>query len=334
MKPTATQKDVARKAGVSQATVSLVLNGSGGGSIPESTVLKINQAMKELGYSPNYMARALRTNQTMTLVCVVPDITNPYYPLLVRGVQTVAEAAGYDVITVNTDGKKDRELHYINMARQGRVDGVVGVFFGLTIRDMLPFVEVGIPIVRLEASVKTGGSIAVDDVFVDNCQAAEDLTSFLMSKGHRSIAMIAGRDGPQSVRVDGYLKALQAKGFKARIQLDDAFTEEGGARAATVLLDEGERPTAIIAANDLMAIGAMHTLLDRNVSIPDEIAIAGFDDIPSSRLVSPALTTVTQFQHNLGAEAARTLIKRLNGLVTGGGRVTELPYKIIERSST
>jgi LacI family transcriptional regulator len=204
----------------------------------------------------------------------------------------------------------------------------------LGIIDLEPFIEAGIPIVRLEASVKRGGPISIDDFFVDNCQAAEDLTSFLISKGHSRIAMIAGRGGPQSVRVDGYRKALQSKRLKTLIQLDDAFTEEGGARAAVKLLDKGEKPTAIIAANDLMAIGVMHALMDHGLSIPDEIAVAGFDDIPAARLVSPSLTTVTQFQNSLGAQAAHALVERLNGTAIGPGRATQQPYRIIERLST
>ena len=151
MKSNATQKDVAKMVGVSQATVSLVLNSPGSNSIPETTVAKINEAVRVLGYLPNHMARSLRTNQTMTLACIVPDIMNPYYPSLVRGVQEVAEAAGYDVITVSTDGQKERELHYLNMALQGRIDGAIGVFFGLGIIDLEPFINAGIPIVRLEA---------------------------------------------------------------------------------------------------------------------------------------------------------------------------------------
>lgn len=335
MKPIATQKDVAKEAGVSQATVSLVLSGAGGGSIPAVTILKVNEAVSALGYSPNYLARALRTNQTMTIACLVPDITNPFYPSLVRGVQSIAESAGYDVIIVNTNGDRDRELHYLDMARQGRVDGIVGVFFGLTIHDMKPLIEAGTPIVRLEASVKNGGAIAVDDVFIDNHRAAEQLTEFLMSKGHKSIAMIAGRAGLQSVRVDGYRKGLEANDLSPRIELADAFTEQGGARATAALLDNNTtRPTAIIAVNDLMAIGVMQALRDKNISIPNEIAVAGFDDIPSARLVSPALTTVAQFQDKLGVEAARSLIERLNGSITGPGRAKQLGYEIIERTST
>ena len=331
---TATQKDVAREAGVSQATVSIVLNGTEGQSIPLDTIARVNQAVERLGYSPNRFAQALRTNRTMTLACVIPDITNPYYPSLVRGVQVEAEAAGYDVITVNSDGQRGRELHYLNMARQGRVDGLIGVFFALTVADIRPVIERGTPIVRLEASVKKGGAVQVDDVYVDNYSAACDLTRFLIDKGHRNIAMIAGRGGPQSVRVNGYANTLEPLGLTPLVELDDAFTEDGGARALAKLLDAGQTPGAVIAANDLMAIGAMHMLAERGISVPGDIAVAGFDDIPASRLVAPSLTTVRQHQEDMGAEAARILLRRLDGKIKGPGQAKPHPYEIIERSST
>jgi len=334
MGSTVTQKDVAREAGVSQATVSMVVNGNGAGSILDETAVRVNEAAERLGYTPNRFARALRTSRTMTLACIVPDITNPFYPSLVRSVQDTAEAVGYDVIAVSSDGERERELHYLDMARQGRVDGLIGVFFSLRIPDFRPIADRGVPIVRIEASVKSGGPVTVDEVFVDNFSAAFDLTRFLVGKGHRSIAMIAGRGGPQSVRVDGYARSLASAGLRPRVRLDPAFTEEGGARAVRALLKNGSRPTAIIAANDLMAIGAMHALADRRISIPGEVAVAGFDDIPASRLVSPALTTVTQFQDRLGTEAAHMLLERLTGGTDGPGRVRTHPYEIIERSST
>lgn len=330
----ATQKDVARAAGVSQATVSLVLNGVGTESIPEKTVKRVLGAAESLGYRPNRLAQALRTNRTMTLACIIPDITNPFYPSLVRGVLTVAENAGYDVITVNTDGVYDRELHFLDLALQGRVDGVIGVFFGLTIPDFKPLVEQDIPVVRLEVSIKSGGSLAVDDIFIDNFSAANDLTQFLIDKGHTKIAMIAGRGGPQSVRVQGYWAALEKAALAPDVQLVDAFTEEGGLFATNELLNNKNRPTAIIAANDLMAIGALQSLKQQEISVPDEIAVAGFDDIPAAQLVSPSLTTVSQFQQDLGVEAANTLLERLAGKRIGPGEAHEHPYQIIERNST
>ncbi|MCP4385674.1 MAG: LacI family transcriptional regulator [Hyphomicrobiales bacterium] len=329
-----TQKDVAKAAGVSQATVSIVLSGSGLEAIPAETVQRVNQAAEDLGYTPNRFARALRTNRTMTLACVIPDITNPYYPSLVRGVQTIAEDTGYDVIAVNSDGTRDRELHFLDMARRGRVDGLVGVFFSVGVADIGPIVERGIPVVRVEASIKSGGSVAIDDLYVDNLKAAHELTDFLLDKGHRSIAMIAGRGGPQSVRVEGYSRALQSRKLNPIIEVDDAFTEDGGAAAMARLLDAGQTPSAVIAANDLMAIGATHTLREHDIAVPDQIAVAGFDDIPAARLVMPALTTVRQFQDTLGAEAARTLLGRLDGSLTGAGQVYEYPFEIVERAST
>jgi len=152
-KSRATQKDVAKAAGVSQATVSMVLSG-GGGSIPAETWTRITNAAKELGYVPNRFAQALKTNRSMTIACIVPDITNPFYPSLIRGIQAVADGVSYDVIAVNTDGLPDRERHFLDWARQGRVDGVIGVFFTLRAGDFGPLVEAGVPVVRIEASRK------------------------------------------------------------------------------------------------------------------------------------------------------------------------------------
>lgn len=334
MAPSATQNDVARMAGVSQATVSLVLSGAAGKSIPAETVARVTEVARKLGYAPNRFAQALRTNRTMTIVCIVPDITNPFYPSLVRGVQSVAEKADYDVIMVNSDGQKEREQHFVNMALQGRVDGVIGIFFHLTAAELKPVTEAGVPIVRLEARSKKGGELPIDDVYVDNFAAAQDITRFLLEKGHRHIVMIAGRGGPQYVRVQGYEATLKATGLRSRVTLDDEFTEDGGQRAAAKALQADGAPTALIAANDLMAIGAMSALRTAGKSIPADVAVTGFDNIPASRLVSPALTTVSQFQDAMGAEAARRLLARLNGDVTGPGGSHPHPFEIIERGST
>ena len=146
-----TQRDVARRAGVSQATVSLVLSGDAP-TISAETWERISKAARELGYVPNRSAQALKTSRTMTIACIVPDITNPFYPSLIRGIQSVADGLRYDVITVNTDGSPERERHFLDWVRQGRVDGVIGVFFTLACRDFSPLVDAGVPVVRIESS--------------------------------------------------------------------------------------------------------------------------------------------------------------------------------------
>ncbi|MCR6501318.1 LacI family transcriptional regulator [Shinella sp. CPCC 101442] len=333
MKPRATQKDVAKAAGVSQATVSMVLSG-GGGSIPAETWRRITDAAKELGYVPNRFAQALKTSRSMTIACIVPDITNPFYPSLIRGIQTVTDGVSYDVIAVNTDGLPERERHFLDWARQGRVDGVIGVFFTLRAKDFEPLVEAGVPVVRIEASRKAGGDIAVDDLFVDSRAAARAVTEHLIGQGHRRIAMVAGRGGPQAHRIEGYRAALAIAGYEEHIVVDEEFSELGGTRAAETMLASTFAPTAIFAANDLMAIGVMHALRERDINIPNEIAVVGFDDISAARLVTPSLTTVAQFQRQMGERAAQILLERLRGTKTGRGTATEMPFELIERGST
>jgi LacI family transcriptional regulator len=329
----ATQKDVALLAGVSQATVSMVISGASS-AIPAETAERISAAARELGYMPNRFAQALKTNRTMTIACVVPDIANPFYPALMRAIQSVCEAHDYDVIAVNTDGMAQREQRFLDWARQGRVDGVVGVFWTLRASDFKPLVDSGVPVVRIESSRKGIGSIPLDNIFVDSRAGSFAMVQYLIGRGHRQIAMIAGRGGPQQVRIEGYAEALTQAGGTPDVVMDDKFSEEGGARAAASILERPRRPTAIFAANDLMAIGALQTLLGAGLSVPGDMAVAGFDDISAATLVKPALTTVAQFQSDVGVKAAQVLMDRMSGNTPDIGSAIEMPFKLIERQST
>ncbi|WP_267548870.1 LacI family DNA-binding transcriptional regulator [Rhizobium rhizogenes] len=333
MSSRATQKDVARAAGVSQATVSMVLSG-GGASIPAETWERITKAAKDLGYVPNRFAQALKTSRSMTIACIVPDITNPFYPSLIRGIQSIADGLNYDVITVNTDGTPERERHFLDWARQGRVDGVIGVFFTLKAKDFSPLLEAGVPVVRIESSKKRGGDIPVDDIYVDSRAAAQAVTEYLLGLGHKRIALVAGRGGPQAHRIEGYRTALVGFGHPDHVVIDDEFSEMGGIRAAENILEGKFQPTAIFAANDLMAIGVMQSLRERRIRIPEDIAVVGFDDISAAKLVTPTLTTVAQFQWKMGERAAQTLMDRLRGEKTGAGTAVEMPFDLIVRGST
>jgi LacI family transcriptional regulator len=270
----------------------------------------------------------------MTVACIVPDITNPFYPTLMRGIQSVTDRLGYDVIAVNTDGLPERERHFLDWSRQGRVDGVIGVFFTLRAKDFRPLIDAGVPVIRIESSKKKGGDIAIDDIFVDSYAAASAVTETLIGAGHRRIAMIAGRGGPQGVRVEGYRAALTEAGGTPLIIIDEEFNEFGGMRAAATVLASGYDPTAIFAANDLMAIGVMQALRERGIGIPSQIAVAGFDDISAARLVTPPLTTVAQFQGDMGVKAAQLLMERLRGSKPSAGTALEMPFRLIQREST
>src|SRR5580704_13622998 len=169
-----TQKDIAAAAGVSQAAVSMVLNKAETPSVPGATRDRILKLAGELGYQPNHHARTLRSARTMTLACIVPDITNPFYPGLVRGLQATAAPAGYDVLIYDTDGELEGERRALSWLQQGRADGVVGTFFHLRTSDLAAVARKGVPIVRLGGERKNRGALPIDSVFIDNVEAAAE----------------------------------------------------------------------------------------------------------------------------------------------------------------
>ncbi|KQQ35519.1 LacI family transcriptional regulator [Rhizobium sp. Leaf306] len=327
-----TQRQVAERAGVAQATVSLVLNG-GRDKVTTETAERVETAIADLGYQPNRFAQALRTRRTYIIACVVPDLANPFYPSLVVAVQRVVRAAGYEVITIDTEGELTNERQVVAAAQQGRFDGIVGVFFRLGAKDLAPLEKAGIPVVRIEASRKSGGPLPIDDLFIDNEAAARALTTHLGDLGHRAIAMIAAPGGPQQVRLRGYLNAMEAIGAEPIALEASHFTVDGGRKAADDLVASGRPVTAIIAANDLMAIGVMQSLIANGLSIPADVSVAGFDDILASALVTPALTTVAQFQDRMGAHAADCMLARLASGHIDPGRTEEMPFELIIRAS-
>jgi len=328
-----TQKDIAQAAGVSQAAVSLVLNKAETPSVPDATRARIVRLAGEMGYQPHHPARMLRRARTMALACVVPDITNPFYPGLVRGVQLVAAPAGYDVLMFDTDGREEGEARALDWLLQGRADGVVGTFFHLRVPELAALAGQSVPIVRLESRHKAGGDLPIDSVYIDNAEASAAMTRYLIERGHRRIAMILAEVGPSQQRARGYASVMRAAGLTADVVTDSRYSEESGARAMTeILARKRDRPTAVFGANDMLAVGAMVFARSAGLSIPDDIAIAGFDDIPAARLLG--LTTVRQPEFDLGALAARTLVGRLQpGGLKPRGQSLELKFEIMKRSS-
>ena len=332
MRPT--QKDIAKLAQVSQATVSLVLNGISDASVPPVTQRKVLRAAKSLGYVPNRVAQSLRTQQTKTIACLVPDITNPFYPALERGAQNNAEINGYDVLIYNTDGLPAKERKCLDRLLEGRVDGVIGVFFHLTARDLRPLLDRKIAVVRIEANPKKLGPWPLDNLYVDNAEGAKAGTRFLIERGHRRIAMIAGTGGPEQNRVSGYLQALEEAHLKPQLVSRGGFNEESGYRLTKQILSARTRPTAIFAGNDLMAFGAMAAIREAKLAIPQDIALLGFDDIFAARFVTPTLSTISQFQYELGRAAAEMVLERLNQLPPDTpGRQRQMPFEVVKRQS-
>lgn len=332
-----TQADVARHASVSQAAVSYVLNAAPSVSIPAVTRERVLAAAAELDYVPNSAARSLRTNKTMTIAGVIPDITNPFYPAFERGIQDVAESRGYDLVTYNTDGIKAKELTSLRFVREGRVDGVIMTPFHVTPMDVAPLLEIGVRIVMLSSDHEIWSSHGVDSVSIANEQAACEAVAYLLDRGHARVGMIAGVAGtpPREGRVRGYLRALDEHGIALEPVLirPGDYTEGGGHKGMCDLLRLGVLPTAVFCANDLLALGAMIALREAGLRVPQDMAIVGFDDIPAARLVSPALTTVAQFPDALGRRAAAMLFDRLEGPFNGPGRGETAAHKLVLRES-
>ena len=329
--------DVARNAGVSVSTVSKVLSGNGVASqLNASTIERVQQAIAKMGYVPNAVARSLRTQQTFTLASVIPDITNPFYPAFERGVQDVAEANGYDLVVYNTDGVAAKERRCLDALMRGRVDGIVGTFFHCSPEDFESILKRDIALVLLE---EPGGALpeglTADRVYVDNAKAARAAANHLVELGHTRIAMLTGQRDTLASRVRGYREALVAHGLQPLLLETGDFTEACGYSGMLELLQHETRPTAVFAANDVMAMGALLALREHQVNVPGEVALVGFDDIPVSRLLTPTLTTVSQFPERLGRRTAELLIERLRGQAVGEmGRSEEMPFELIVRESS
>ncbi|MCG0277173.1 MAG: LacI family transcriptional regulator [Thermanaeromonas sp.] len=326
-----TIKDVARRAGVSVTTVSRVLNNSPHPISPE-TRRKVLEAVAELGFCPNAAARSLQLNETRMIGLMLPDVANPYYSGIVRGIEDVAHQEGYTVILCNTDRSRERTLKYLRVLREKRVDGVIFMGGGVVedAREDHFFQKEDIPTVVIGRHFGFFPSVQID-----NADAARRAVIHLLERGHRDIACIAGPSSSTTSRdrLAGYRQALEEKGLKyepSRIVHAD-FTPHGGYEAVRKLLEHKPWPTALLAHNDLMAVGAIKALADEGLSVPRDMAVVGFDDIPLASYVLPRLTTVRVPVYELGATAMRLLRDLLGGRTVP--QVTLLPVELIIRES-
>jgi len=332
-----TQDDVARIAGVSQTVVSMVLNDRSPVAISAETRQRVLTAIDELGYVPDGSARSLRTRKTLIVACLIPDITNPFYPAFERGIQDVADANDYDLIAYNTDGIRAKELRCLRSMQRARVDGIIATPFQSTAEDFSPLIENGIPVVVFGELESEPASPPFDSLFVNDSAAAGELVAYLLDRGYWPLGMIAASDDHlrREGRTRAYCRALTEMALpqEAMLARGDDPTEAGGYSAMRSLLVRSPLPRAVFAANDMMAMGAMVAIREAGLRVPGDIAVAGFDDIPVANLLNPPLTTVAQFPERLGRRGAEMLFERLNGTVTGEGRRVEMPYELRVRES-
>lgn len=301
-------RDVAAAARVSVATVSRVLNPELEYPIKEETRARVLDAIDRLGYRPNDLARALLQRSTRAIGLVIPDISNPYYPDLVRGCEDVASARGYRVVLCNTDRSAEKTGQYLNTLVSQRVDGVIVAGGG----DASAWSPEVLDRYRMRVVVVGRHDVAYPSVQVDNVAAARAATDHLIGLGHRHVAFIAGPLGSNTVkdRLDGYRAALRDRGLSAPGALvrEGTFAESSGYDAVAPLLAAHPRPTALIAANDRMAFGALAALTDHGLRVPDDMSLVGFDDTTLAAYTRPALTSVAIPTYEIGSTAMTSLL--------------------------
>ena len=324
--------DVARHAGVSITTVSHAL--SGNRRVAEATRERIEHSIRELDYRPNPFARGLRTERSHMVALIIPDITNPYYPTLARGMQDALHAGGYQTFVCSTDGNRDEERSFLDDALERRVDGVAIAAFATTSRMLGPIVRAGIPVVSIGTTIQDG---RVDCVRTDDVAGSRDATAYLIDKGYDPIGMIGGPSGtsPSDHRLEGHRSALRSAGrrFDPKLVTIGDFTRPGGAMAMRKLLGRSVRPRAVFCANDLMAIGAMDAIREANLRIPQDVALVGYDDIEAAALVTPDLTTVVNPAQDMGRACGELLLERMSGEHAGDRREIVVPHRLVPRTS-
>lgn len=324
--------DVARLAGVSTATVSRALNGTG--QIAPPTRAAIEAAVEQLGYRANTIARSLVTKSTQTIALLLPDIANPFYAALVSGIQQHALSHGYTMLLCTTEGDAEREEQYLSLLRAKQVDGALVDGLRLPPDRIARFVRDGFPIVCLDRDLD---SSSIPLVQVDNRLGGRLATEHLIGLGHSRIGHVTGAQvlGISAERLTGYREALADAGISAdpRLVTEGRFTEESGYEGARALLGVSPALTAIFAANDLSALGVLSALAESGRRVPADVSVVGFDDLRLSAFTSPSLTTIQQPAIEIARRATEFLLD-----LTRGKQVDELRHllepTLIVRAST
>ena len=333
-----TQATVARHAGVSAATVSYVLNGTNNGrvQISEETRQRVLAAVEELGYEPDARAQALASGSTKTVAVLIPDLRNPHFGEYATGIEEAAREAGYHILLSSSTLNDEYALDILKVLARRQVDGlIVSSSFILeseearaTLADILTR---GLPVVGL------GENYGVDTVSAPYDAATKEAITYLLSLGHRRLGLVYGTGGHELGldRLQPFQDGLQAGGisFDSDLIVECGPTIKDGYQAATRLLELASRPTAIIAINDLLAIGTIRAAVDLGLHVPNDLSVMSYDDIPMADYLVPRLTTVTKDALNLGRKAFEVLLARLQNPDLPQQHV-HCPVRLIIREST
>jgi LacI family transcriptional regulator len=323
-----TIRDVAQRAGVSVTTVSRALNGTG--PVSEDVRRRVEAASAELRYLPHGTARSLITRRTDVFGVVLPDLFGEFFSEVIRGMDPAAQARGYHLLLSGShDGR--REIEFAVGAMRGRVDGMIVMSPDVCGAELAGSLPPDVPVVLLNCDVRGTDFSAIN---VDNHGGALEMTRHLVALGHRRIAMVAGAAANWDARerLRGFRAAIaETDGAVAGMEAAGDFTEAGGYRAALELVRADDPPTAIFCANDAMAVGAISALRGAGRRVPDDVAVAGFDDIPIGRYLSPSLSSVRADVHRLGARAVELLCHAIAGDAPAAQEV--LPTELVVRRS-
>ncbi len=326
-----TIQDVAKAAGVSVATVSRVLNKSD--SVSENTRVTVLAAIKELNYRPNLLGRHLRRTETRLVLALLPSIANPFYSRIVKGMEDVAHKNGYNVMLCNTDSEVGRERIYLEMLKNRLADGVIFMAPEIGSEELT---EIGrdFPVVQC-CEYKEGAQVPLTSI--DNFAAAQKVARHLISLGHKKIGMISCHNNFLSTirREQGFRRALEEAGLtleESYIAYGD-YSFKSGHRAALSLMVLAEKPTAIFAISDVMAVGVLRAAKEKGFRVPQDLAVVGFDNISFAHMCDPMLTTISQPKYDLGCAAMNLLIRKINGELKEPVEIV-LENELIIREST
>jgi LacI family transcriptional regulator len=308
-----TLRDVARVAGVHPATVSRALNEETRALVNKETARRVLEAAETLGYRPNPIARGLKTNRSYTIGVLIPDLTNPLFPPILRGIEDRLETDGYTPLIANTDNDPERELHDMQAMRARQVDGIIAATARRDHRLHDALIDAGIELVLVNRRQE---ELPVSSATADDRIGMRLAVAHLISLGHTRIAHLAGPlDYSTGLdRHDSFHETMRAAGLEpdpALVLVAEAFTESEGARLCGQLLTAGHEVTAVAAANDLLALGCYDVFAERGVRCPEEISVVGFNDMPFAARFQPPLTTIHIPHYEIGKAAAHLMLERL-----------------------
>jgi LacI family transcriptional regulator len=323
--------DVAKLAGVSKATAARVVNGDAS-LVRHETRQRVMEAVEQLGYERNAIAGSLRTNQTNMVMLAIPDITNPFWPEVARGVQDGLEQAGYATVTVNSDWNAEREQQFLSLIRRNRFDGLIINPAMVTSSELR---KLRIPVIVLGSEQHYPD---FDTVRSATESAVTDSLDYLRQLGHTRIGLCAGhsRRISERTRYHSYIAFHARYGLPLDQDLiiETAFTEQAGYQAMEQFMGLSQPPTAVFAANDILAIGALKAARAMNCAVPDQVSIMGMDDIYAAAMTTPTLTTVAKPKYDIGLHAAQLLAARLGNKEQKPPQHLKLPCRLEIRGST